>query len=97
MEILYFTGCPSWQVAEVNLRAALASLGRTDEVGHRRVETPEEADAIGFCGSPTVLIDGRDPFAAPGDAVGLACRVYQTPDGPAGAPTAAQLEAALVG
>jgi hypothetical protein len=46
-------------------------------------------------GSPTVLIDGEDPFADPDAPVGLACRVYPTADELAGAPSVAQLTAAL--
>ena len=46
-------------------------------------------------GSPSIQVDGVDLFAAPDAAVGLACRVYPTPDGPAGAPTVEQLRAAL--
>jgi hypothetical protein len=46
---------------------------------------------VGFRGSPTVLVDGRDPFADRQAPVGLSCRVYSTPEGLAGAPTVAQL------
>lgn len=35
-----------------------------------------------------------DAFADAG--IGLACRVYTTPDGPAGAPTVAQLRAVIL-
>lgn len=31
-------------------------------------------------GSPTLLIDGVDPFAAPGLTAGLSCRLYTTDD-----------------
>ncbi|MGH8775740.1 MAG: hypothetical protein ACRDWI_11380 [Jiangellaceae bacterium] len=48
-----------------------------------------------FHGSPSVLVDGRDPSSHGDQPVGLACRVYQTPEGPAGAPTIDQLRAAL--
>jgi len=95
VELLYIDGCPSWRAADDNLQAALHRVGRSDRVAHRMLVTTEEADAIGFAGSPTVLIDGRDPFGTPGAAAGLACRVYPTPEGPAGTPTVAQLEAAL--
>ena len=30
-----------------------------------------------FSGSPTILIDGWDPFARPGGEPALACRVYR--------------------
>lgn len=93
VELLYFDDCPNWKTADEHLRAL---AGRQDlRVEHRLVTTPEEAEAVGFRGSPTVLIDGRDPFATGDEPFGLACRVYQTPDGPAGSPTLEQLEAVL--
>jgi hypothetical protein len=92
----YFDGCPNWRVAEERLRAALADVGPEDaEVVLERVETYEEALGLGFQGSPTVLIDGRDPFADERADIGLACRVYLTPEGLQGAPTFDQLRAAL--
>ena len=36
-----------------------------------------EAAEAGMRGSPTLLINGVDPFAAPGQAPGLACRLYR--------------------
>lgn len=92
----YFDGCPNWRIAEERLHAALADAGAPDaDVALERVETHEEAVRLGFRGSPTVLIDGRDPFADERADVGLACRVYATPDGFRGAPTLDQLRAAL--
>ncbi len=38
-----------------------------------------------FRGSPTVLVDGWDPFLDPASPVGLSCRVYRTEDGVTGA------------
>ncbi|MEY9936759.1 organomercurial lyase [Streptacidiphilus sp. MAP5-3] len=32
-------------------------------------------------GSPTLLVDGRDPFAAPGTAATVSCRLYRSADG----------------
>ena len=57
----------------------------------RLVQTPADAEDVGFTGSPTIRIDGTDPFATTTQQVGLACRVYPTPDGLAGSPTTAQL------
>ncbi len=88
----YFDGCPNRRTAEARLRAALDRLGRPDTVITReQVASDEEAEALDFRGSPTILVDGRDPFASPGGPVGLACRVYATPQGLAGAPTVEQL------
>jgi hypothetical protein len=91
--LLYFDGCPNWQVADERLRVLSSELDLTLE--HRLVETPEEADEVGFRGSPTILIDGTDPFARGDEPTGLACRVYQTEDGQQGSPTLEQLRAAL--
>lgn len=93
LELLYFDDCPNWKIAAERLDEAAASRGLAVE--RRLVTTPEEAVAARFRGSPTILIDGQDPFAAGDEPFGLACRVYRTPDGPAGAPTGEQLEAAL--
>jgi hypothetical protein len=98
ISLLYFDGCPSWQVADERLRAALVAVGRSeDAVEHVLVSTPEEAEAAQFHGSPTVLVDGRDPFADPDAPVGLACRLYRTEQGVAGSPTVEQLIAVLRG
>lgn len=91
--LLYFDGCPSWETANQRL------LDLADELDlhltRERVETPEAAERRGFRGSPTILVDGEDAFARGDESVGLSCRIYQTPDGPAGAPTVEQLREVL--
>lgn len=91
--LLYFDGCPSWQIAERRLAALADELGFT--VTRRKVDTIGDAEGIGFRGSPTIMVDGRDVFAEGHEPVGLSCRIYQTPGGPAGAPTREQLHAML--
>jgi hypothetical protein len=93
LELLYFDDCPNWRVAAERLDAVATSRGLVVE--HHAVSSAEEAEAAQFRGSPTVFVDGRDPFATGGEPFGLACRVYQTPDGPAGSPTVRQLEAVI--
>ena len=94
--LLYSEDCPNWRTADERLREALARAGRDDvAVEHRQVNTTEQAEAAGFRGSPTVLIDGRDPFADPDAPAGLSCRVFRTEAGLAGAPTVEQLLAVL--
>ena len=96
ISLLYFDGCPNWHVADERLHAALVAVGRPDDgVGHVLVSTPEEAEAAQFRGSPTVLVNGRDPFADPDAPVGLACRLYRTEEGLSGSPTVEQLVAVL--
>jgi hypothetical protein len=92
LTLLYFDGCPNWRDAEQNVRAALAELGETEVVLRRQlVDTVEEAERVGFLGSPTILVNGADPFAVPGATPGLSCRVYRTETGVSGTPTVAQL------
>jgi len=92
----YFDGCPNWHTTQTRLREALDSTGHADTpVGHQRVETQEDAERLRFVGSPTVLVDGHDPFLTPGAPVGLACRVYRTPEGLRGSPTLEQLRQVL--
>ncbi len=67
------------------------------EVSHQVIRTAAEAQRLGFRGSPTVLVDGTDPFASEDHAGGLTCRLYDTPNGPAGAPTVDQLRQAMGG
>lgn len=92
IEILYFDGCPHWEVAERRLKTALQRTGRGDVTLHRvRVTSPEHADQLGFVGSPTVRIDGQDPFATGAEEVGFACRVYsEAGHGLSGSPSVEQ-------
>src|SRR5205809_7203260 len=90
--VQYVDDCVNWRTVAERLRAVLDETGRADvAITYERVTTPADAERLGFVGSPTVLVDGRDPFAVPGASAGLACRLYRTPDGLAGAPTVEQL------
>ena len=93
--VLTVPDCPNAAAFEERLAAALA--GRPGAVVRRREITDErEAAEAGMRGSPTLLIDGVDPFATPGQAPGLACRLYRDAAGrPAGAPTVEALRRAL--
>jgi hypothetical protein len=91
--VQYFADCPNWRSTAHLLEQLADEFDLTILV--QRVETVEEAERIGFRGSPTVLIDGRDPFATGDEPTGLACRVYVTAAGLEGAPTEAQLRRVL--
>lgn len=82
----YFDGCPNWEVAKARVEDAIEEVGAPSVVRLEQVETPEEADALLFRGSPTILIDGKDPFDESGPT-GLSCRVYRTEAGLEGAPS----------
>ena len=92
VELLYFDGCPSRTVAEERVTDALRILGRDSiSVERCKVETVEQAEELEFLGSPTIRINGIDPFATGTEPVAFACRVYTTPTGLSGAPTRDQL------
>jgi predicted DsbA family dithiol-disulfide isomerase len=95
IEVLTVPECPNGPLVERRLAEVLA--GRSDVIVERRVAgTAEQAERYGMRGSPTVLIDGRDPFAAPGAGTSLSCRLYRDEQGGVqGAPSAGQLRAAL--
>ena len=90
----YFDGCPNWMVAAERL-AVIATERPGVIVNRRLVESLEDSEAIGFRGSPSILVGGMDLFPDPSAAVGLACRIYATPAGFAGVPTLEQLRAAI--
>jgi len=98
IEILVVPDCPHEQTTAERLRSALDAIGLSGTTFTTRVVAdPAEAEAIGFTGSPTILVNGSDPFAEPGRAPGLACRMYRTPEGLAGAPSLDQVRRALSG
>ena len=90
----YFDGCPNWKVTRTHLET-LEAEGIDMSVTLHLIDTPELAAAANFRGSPTVLIEGNDPFADPDAPVGLSCRVYRTDKGYVGSPTLEQLRDAV--
>jgi hypothetical protein len=95
-EVLYFDGCPTYETATKTLQAVLAEEGVEAEVELVAVNTDEEARRLRFPGSPTIRVDGHDLFPAPErEDWRLGCRVYATPEGLRGSPTAEMLRAAL--
>jgi hypothetical protein len=99
VKVLYFNDCPNWRIARQRLDEALHATGLAQrvDVTYQTVETDEEAQRVGFRGSPTILVDGRDPWADSRATGGLSCRIYATERGPDGAPSVAQLTEALAG
>lgn len=94
--IQYFDGCPHWKLADERVRRVLRGLSTPDvKLEYQLIDSPEAAERAGFRGSPSILIDGRDPFATGDEPVGMTCRVYRTDEGAQGAPTEAQLQGLL--
>lgn len=94
IDLLYFDDCPNWKLADQRLSEIAAQRPDITLTRHE-VHTNEEAQRIGFHGSPSILVKGVDPFADEDAGTGVACRLYATAHGPAGAPTLEQLRAAI--
>lgn len=89
IEILYVAGCPNHGPAAEWLKQALESEGVSAKIEQVLVRDHGMAESLGFPGSPTIRIDGRDvePESSLGRP-GLACRLYHDPEaGGAGIPS----------
>jgi hypothetical protein len=96
VRLLYFDDCPNWRLAESRLHEALTCIGyERPAVTYELVSSPEQAERAGFRGSPTILVNGNDPFAGRDDPIGLSCRLYRSPTGVEHAPTVEQLRSVL--
>jgi hypothetical protein len=94
LTLLTVAGCPHAALLEERLAVALAA--HPGAVLRRRVVASErEAAAAGMHGSPTLLVDGVDPFARPGEAASLSCRLCPGGAGAGGVPSVAALREAL--
>lgn len=77
LEVLHVTDCP-------NLPPMLDRLGQATDlpVETREVHTEADAAKLGMNGSPTLLVNGVDPFALADEcACGVSCRLYRDEEG----------------
>ncbi|MFJ3658355.1 organomercurial lyase [Streptomyces nigra] len=92
--VLTVPDCPNAPVIQERIARALD--GRRADVELVEVADEEQAARLGMTGSPTVLVDGADPFAMPGAQPSLSCRLYRGEDGTVdGAPDITELRNAL--
>ncbi len=91
----YFDSCPNWKVTDERVKTVISAHAREAELHYQLIESPDDAEKYGFHGSPTLLVDGVDPFATENTEVGFACRLYFTDSGPAEAPTVEQIARSL--
>ena len=75
--MLVIVGCPRAATLRARIEAAARRLGVPVRIREQVVTDDVDADAWRFPGSPTVLVDGRDPFRLPGLTPSLACRLYR--------------------
>ena len=95
LTVLAGPDCPNAPVLEHRLAAVLDGRAGVS-VSREAISTEGEAARWGMHGSPTLLIDGMDPFAEPGQPPSVSCRLYRTDDGhPSGAPSIDRLRQAI--
>ncbi|TCM50652.1 alkylmercury lyase family protein [Kribbella sp. VKM Ac-2568] len=92
LEVLHVPDCP-------NLPPMLERLTEATDlpVATRVIDNDTDAERFGMAGSPTLLIDGVDPFTTGGDCgCGVSCRLYRDVAGRiVPAPSIAQLRDSL--
>lgn len=80
VDIIHTADCQSWEKTAYLIYDVLTALGLEGEFNYWLVESEEQAIEWGFIGSPTVLIDGVDPFRPPDVEPGLRLRSYFSPE-----------------
>jgi len=92
LEVLHVPDCP-------NLSPMLERLAQVTDlpVATRVIDSDAEAAKFGMAGSPTLLIDGVDPFTSPDRCEwGVSCRLYRDENGRiVSAPSVEQLRDAI--
>ncbi len=82
VELLATLDCPHVDRADEIAREALANNGHTPLIERVYVSDLDTAAGLGFHGSPTLRIDGRDVAPPPIDVpINLGCRLYRQEDG----------------
>lgn len=95
LTVLAVPDCPNAPVLLERLGLVLADYPDARVAGHA-VRDEAEAVRLGMHGSPTLLVNGIDPFAAPGSPASMSCRVYRDEAGQSqGAPSVTALRRAV--
>lgn len=89
VELVHLDDCPLWREAAQRVREAMGIAGLDPTTLGLRGVAGEDV-SVDFPGSPTILVNGRDPFPAETPA-GPSCRRYPTERGLAPAPSLDQL------
>jgi len=95
IEILYVPDCPNLGQARRHVDTAVRAAAVSASVHEVEVADAATAARVGMCGSPTVVIDGRDAVTSDGSMGSMSCRLYTVGGVPQGAPSVEQLVEAL--
>jgi len=78
VEILYVADCPTHPAAVNLVNQVLAAERVEADIQEVLVRDERMANELGFCGSPTIRINGRDVAGESPDArsFALSCRLY---------------------
>ena len=98
VEVLHVHGCPHYAAVLALVERVRAELGIDTELRSTLVGDHQAAERVGFPGSPTVRVDGRDvdPAAAAIRVSSLACRLYRHEHGLSGQPAERWIRDALL-
>jgi hypothetical protein len=89
VELLYWEGDPHYMTARQRLVEVLTEDAFETTIQMVAVNSQDDAEFLGFIGSPTIRIDGTDIQTDASAAVGLSLRAYPADedlDGPATVP-----------
>ncbi len=96
IQLLYMDDCPNWQETLQDIQSVIKQNALDAKVEMVKVNTPQEAEALAFPGSPTVRVEDMDVEPdAPASGFGLECRVYWVDDRPQGKPPIEWIAAAI--
>ena len=97
VEVLYVAECPSHPAAVKLVKDVLAAEGIAVDIREVLVTDERMASELGFCGSPTIRINGRDIAGEPRKAqtFSLSCRLYPGSK-PPGVPPAEMIHRAVL-
>jgi hypothetical protein len=97
VEVLFIEDCPNVAAARTLVERIAGELHLEPDINAVEVCALDEAQELGFLGSPTIRVDGSDvePGADRRRDFALACRVYRGSLGPSGQPDEAWVREAL--
>lgn len=82
VELLYTVECPGWEGVRRDLVQVIGEGSIETPIQLIQVNSQDDAEFLDFHGSPTVRMNGLEVAPAPpGTPPGLACRLYEQPDG----------------